>query len=168
MLINHVKRAGHKVVVVKTLEETRRINFDSISHAILSGGPKLLTEKTCVNAWSMNMYVLNCFNGPVLGVCFGMQIMTINYGGSLKRLDSFQKGKKNVIVTNEASFVKEGQYTFAYNDATDRVPCGFKVVAYQGTYPAAMVDRQRKRYAVQFHPESGQEELVMRFIQHTI
>jgi len=151
-LIRHVKK-HHKTVVVHNLEEIHKVSWSKVSHVILSGGPLLLSGCTEAAQWSMNIFPLLTFDGPILGICFGMQVMTVAYGGSLRRLKKFIKGHRTV---------GKRKVSYAYNDTVSIVPPNFKVTEKCGALVAAM--RYKNRFAVQYHPEDGNTDIIDSFL----
>lgn len=173
-LISWVRTWGYNVIEVSNTDELDRVDFRDFTHAILSGGPARLGDQMCVdpctmNRLALNQGVINNFHGPVLGVCFGMQVMAINYGGHLSTLPKFCRGKKEVRSTRAGEiWINSERYTYANNEVVDIIPRGFTALAMQGRNLAAMADFQRQRYAVQFHPEDGRPEIIQRFLHNRI
>src|SRR5574344_1168400 len=98
---------------------------------ILSGSPESVTDQGSPRAPE---YVFEA-GVPVLGICYGMQTMAHQLGGSV------QGSSKR-------------EYGYALVDTVTAIPDGFVVAAHTETCPyAAMLDEKRKFYGVQFHPE---------------
>jgi len=95
---------------------------------------------------------------PILGICYGMQLMTRQLGGVVTRAEHHEYGKTDLeIIDSQDLFFGLGpveQCWMSHGDRVEAPPPGFEVIARTEQAPvAAMVDRKRKLYAVQFHPE---------------
>ncbi|MEG0769620.1 MAG: glutamine-hydrolyzing GMP synthase [Ruthenibacterium sp.] len=95
---------------------------------------------------------------PVLGICYGAQLMMHLLGGSVATAPEREYGKTQVTV-NTASKLFSGvsEHTvcwMSHNDYVDRIAPGFTVTAHSANCPvAAMENAEKELYAVQFHPE---------------
>lgn len=142
-----------------------------IDGIIMSGGPSLLTEKTCPDKFMANCTALSVYpDVPVFGICFGMQLMVKLYGGTLKRLESRREGKQTLIIPNETP--KVTCYSSMFIDATQVMPVGFHVTATTGDGLPAIIettpDRRIPMVACQYHPEDSGEHgfnLLYRFVE---
>ncbi|MGE5372083.1 MAG: glutamine-hydrolyzing GMP synthase [Solirubrobacterales bacterium] len=96
---------------------------------------------------------------PVMGICYGMQLMAQELGGRVDRADLREYGRCNLNVTAAdddlfAGVPAEMQVWMSHGDHLTEAPAGFAVTALTGNSPvAAMSDPARKLYGVQFHPE---------------
>ncbi|MCQ1528709.1 glutamine-hydrolyzing GMP synthase [Lutispora saccharofermentans] len=94
---------------------------------------------------------------PILGICYGMQLMSHLLGGKVGRAEKREYGKTSVKLDESKLFKGipgENICWMSHTCFVDAPPSGFKVIANTGTCPAAaMVDEDRKLYGVQFHPE---------------
>lgn len=95
---------------------------------------------------------------PILGICYGSQLMAHILGGKVQTAPVSEYGKTEVSV-NTSSVIFEGvsEQTICWMSHTDYIaeaPAGFKVIANTPVCPvAAMECPERKLYATQFHPE---------------
>lgn len=95
---------------------------------------------------------------PVLGICYGAQLMSLIYGGQVKSADVREYGKTEVSL-NSASKLFNGiaAANICWMSHTDFIavpPSGFEVLAKSGSCPvAALGNDEKKLYGVQFHPE---------------
>jgi GMP synthase (glutamine-hydrolysing) len=121
---------------------------------ILSGGPKSVSDP-CAPKCDPAVYE----NGrPVLGICYGMQLMTDALGGRVAPAPQREFGHATVTVTGESALFAdvpaEIRVWASHGDFVATAPDGFSVVATSANAPvAAMVDVDRKLYALLFHPE---------------
>ncbi len=95
---------------------------------------------------------------PVLGICYGAQLMAYMLGGEVKSSDIKEYGKTEVDFEKESDMffdVKDKSICWmSHTDYIAQVPNGFKIVANTPVCPvAAMQNSDKKLYAVQFHPE---------------
>ncbi|HEX9114120.1 MAG TPA: glutamine-hydrolyzing GMP synthase [Nitrospirota bacterium] len=104
---------------------------------------------------------------PVLGICYGMQLMTHIEGGVVAKSQKREYGRAELIIDNAAGLfngIGTGPGTpnselrtvvwMSHGDRIEKMPEGFHAIAHTGNSPtAAMTDEQRKFYGVQFHPE---------------
>lgn len=107
---------------------------------------------------------------PILGICYGSQLMGYVLGGDVAKAPSREYGKIDLIVdTTDRLFKgveKESVCWMSHTYYISNPPEGFKVTAHTGTCPvAAMANEERRLYGVQFHPEvvhtpEGQKMLV--------
>ena len=106
---------------------------------------------------------------PVLGICYGAQLVAQQLGGEVARTGVAEYGRTALEVTNSsnlfAGLPSEQDVWMSHADSIVGVPAGFRVTARTGAVPvAALEDADRAIYAVQFHPEvahtpRGQEVL---------
>ena len=94
---------------------------------------------------------------PVLGICYGCQLMAHTLGGVVEKADTSEYGKAEVkYVSSHITFDMPASAVcwMSHTDRITRLPEGFKVLASSDNCPyAAFGDEQRKLYGVQFHPE---------------
>ncbi|MFZ4638928.1 MAG: glutamine-hydrolyzing GMP synthase [Nodosilinea sp.] len=151
-----------------TAEQLRQLNPRGI---ILSGGPSSVYAEAAPHCdpeiWNLGV--------PILGVCYGMQLMVQQLGGQVERADRGEYGKANLLIddpTDLLTNVEAGTTMWmSHGDAVSRLPRGFSVLAHTHNTPwAAVADHQRKLYGVQFHPEvvhsQGGLALIRNFVYH--
>lgn len=95
---------------------------------------------------------------PVLGICYGMQLMAKDLGGVVKPAERREYGKTDMTVLSGTGLFegleKEMTVWMSHGDYVEEAPPGFVVTAATVNTPvAAMADAERRFYAVQFHPE---------------
>jgi GMP synthase (glutamine-hydrolysing) len=134
-----------------TLEQIIQLSPKGI---ILSGGPNSVYDEgapTCDPA-IFNLGI------PILGVCYGMQLMAKQLGGVVERAEHGEYGKAALIIddpTDLLTNVDDGTTMWmSHGDSVLRVPEGFDTLAHTANTPcAAIADPSRRIYGVQFHPE---------------
>ena len=97
-------------------------------------------------------------NVPILGICYGMQLMAADLGGEVGNGKRQEFGKTNLFVTDDHDLLAGVEHEFvawmSHGDQVVTAPPGFNVIARsENTNVAAMVDRTRRLYGLQFHPE---------------
>lgn len=95
---------------------------------------------------------------PILGICYGMQLIAHQLNGKVERAHTREYGKADLEFSNQSPLVKglEAKQTvwMSHGDHVSVLPEGFVVEASTESLPiAAMSNRDRKIHAVQFHPE---------------
>ncbi|WP_050780801.1 glutamine-hydrolyzing GMP synthase [Dethiobacter alkaliphilus] len=95
---------------------------------------------------------------PIMGICYGMQLMAKDLGGVVKPAGRREYGKTDIRILDDADIFqeieKETTVWMSHGDYVDQAPPGFTVTASTENTPvAAMADATRRMYAVQFHPE---------------
>jgi GMP synthase (glutamine-hydrolysing) len=124
---------------------------------VLSGGPKSVSEAGAPKC-AAELFDIGT---PVLGICYGMQLMTDMLGGDVRRSGQREFGHAHVTVKANGSQPKlftdvpSGLRVWAsHGDDVTAVPPGFSMVATSATTPiAAMEAPDRDLYAILFHPE---------------
>jgi len=122
---------------------------------ILSGGPASAYK---AGAPTLPGYVLES-GQPVLGICYGMQLLTLAFNGQVAPSASREYGQADLSITASDSplFANIPFFTRVWMSHGDRIevmPAGFRALAQTANAPvAALGDEERRIYALQFHPE---------------
>lgn len=121
---------------------------------ILSGGPASVFEE---GAPSIDRDIFN-LGIPILGICYGMQLITHLLGGKVSPAEKREYGKAILNIDDFSDlFAQISNETIVWMSHGDRItemPEGFIRLAHTENAPyAAMADKNRKIYALQFHPE---------------
>jgi len=134
-----------------TAEQLRQLNPKGI---ILSGGPSSVYDAKAPHCdpeiWHLGI--------PILGVCYGMQLMVQQLGGEVKKSDRGEYGKAALYIddsTNLLTSVEDGTTMWmSHGDSVIKMPSGFELLAHTDNTPcAAIANHEKKLYGVQFHPE---------------
>tara|TARA_Y100000294_G_C8566515_1_gene341079 strand:+ start:2720 stop:4258 length:1539 start_codon:yes stop_codon:yes gene_type:complete len=131
-------------------EKIKKLNPAGI---ILSGGPTSVYDK---NSPQIDKKILK-LNIPILGICYGLQLIGKHYGkvlpGKLKEYGKKQISiKKNGILLQNLK--EQEQVWMSHGDLVKSLPKDFEILAKTDTCPiAAMENRNKKLYGLQFHPE---------------
>jgi len=135
-----------------SIDEIKKINPRAI---ILSGGPSSVYEK---DAPTIDGAVFN-LGVPVLGICYGQQLICHLLGGKVGEACEREFGKAFIaLIENSPLFhnIKspQSQVWMSHGDKVEKIPDGFNPIAISNNAPfAAISDESRKIYGVQFHPE---------------
>lgn len=120
---------------------------------ILTGGPNSVYDETSPT-YSKELFSLGV---PVLGICYGCQLMAHLLGGTVSHAETREYGKTDLTLLNSPLFTgieKNTSCWMSHTDYIEKIPEGFSVCAKTNGCPvAAMENRDRKLYGVQFHPE---------------
>jgi GMP synthase (glutamine-hydrolysing) len=120
---------------------------------ILSGGPSSVYD---ADAPPMDDRVLGLAK-PVLGVCYGMQLMTYKLGGRVRPAAKREYGHAEVHVQAPSRLFKglpsDLHVWMSHGDEAEQLPEGFKEVARTSNALAAIENAEQQMWAVQFHPE---------------
>ncbi len=128
---------------------------------ILSGGPSSVYDSGAPLIGKDHMEL----GVPVLGICYGMQLLTHLLGGVVARAAKREYGRAELKLDDESGLLKYVGGTgdspasttvvwMSHGDRIEKMPEGFSAIAHTDNSPtAAMADRGRKFYGVQFHPE---------------
>ncbi len=135
------------------------VDFDlicskNLKAVILSGSPfsvnRIDAPKPDPRIWNIAV--------PVLGICYGMQLMANSFGGDVVKSDKKEYGyaELNIVDSSDLLAGLENIETvwMSHGDAVTRLPEGFEVMATtKNSSHAAIANREKKLYALQFHPE---------------
>jgi GMP synthase (glutamine-hydrolysing) len=134
---------------------------------ILSGGPQSVYRKDAPLA-DRELFSLGV---PVLGICYGLQVIASLLGGKVSPSRSREYGRSRLQVTGPSSLLEgvEGESVvwMSHGDQVEAVPEGFATVGVTETCPHAVIeDRGRNIYGLQFHPEVAHTEQGTRILEN--
>jgi GMP synthase (glutamine-hydrolysing) len=146
--------------------ELKRLNPKGI---ILSGGPSSVYEehapKVDPDIWKLGL--------PVLGICYGMQLMAHDLGGVVEAATVREYGRATLTIVHHGNLFggldPAIESWMSHGDSVNVLPSGFAVVARTMATPvAAIADEERRFYGVQFHPEvvhtRGGQQILRNFV----
>lgn len=121
---------------------------------ILSGGPSSVYSP---NALRVDSRIFS-WDVPILGICYGMQLMAKQLGGNVVRAERREYGRAYLEILRPSPLLPaikgDMEVWMSHGDHVRSLPAGFQTIARtENTAVAAMADEERKLYGVQFHPE---------------
>jgi len=121
---------------------------------ILSGGP---ASVYAVNSYHPDTTIFD-LGLPILGICYGMQLIVQHFGGNVVPASKHEYGKAKLSFVNQNDIFKdtpnEQNVWMSHADKVETIPNGFEPIATTKNSPyAAIADTNRNIYAFQFHPE---------------
>lgn len=134
------------------IEKIKAMNPKGI---ILTGGPNSCYEPDSPT-YTEELFKLGV---PVLGLCYGAQLMSHVLGGKVERAEVREYGKTEVIIDKKDSKVFEGVSPkticwMSHFDYISKIAPGFEISAHTADCPVAAAENEaEKLYAIQFHPE---------------
>jgi GMP synthase (glutamine-hydrolysing) len=134
---------------------------------ILSGGPASVYEP---GAPGIDKKIFSA-GVPILGICYGFQVMAHELGGDVDKAALGEYGKTEATVSSAEGILahspREQSVWMSHGVAVKKAPDGFDVVASTAGAPvAAMVDESRRLYGVQWHPEVKHTPLGQKLIEN--
>jgi GMP synthase (glutamine-hydrolysing) len=127
---------------------------------IFSGGPASVYAQ---NAPKPDKEIFK-MGKPLLGICYGHQVLVDSFGGKVKRTDSREYGRSVLIIEGEGEEGTSDLFKglgpgimncwMSHADAAEKLPEGFKILARtENSFSAAIGNPDKKFYGIQFHPE---------------
>ncbi|HWT13374.1 MAG TPA: glutamine-hydrolyzing GMP synthase [Allosphingosinicella sp.] len=141
---------------------------------ILSGGPASVTYQDSPRADE----ALFGAGVPLLGICYGQQLMAAQLGGKVVAGDHSEFGRAFIEIRDRCALFdglwapgERHQVWMSHGDKVEAIPDGFRIVAWSEGAPfAATADDERRYYGVQFHPEvvhtPDGAKLIANFVRH--
>jgi GMP synthase (glutamine-hydrolysing) len=171
LIARRVREAHVYSEIVPSTITVDEVRAKSPAAIILSGGPKSVYE---VPAPSLDAAIYE-LGIPILGICYGAQLMALQLGGEVARTGAGEYGRTQLSRVGTSALMDEwpDETTcwMSHGDAIAKAPDGFTVTASSPEAPVAvMEDPSRRLVAVQFHPEVAHtergQELLATFLHH--
>ena len=159
LIARKLRESGIYCEIVPYNEDIESIKAKQPKGLILSGGPSSVYESDAYHP-SDEIFELGV---PILGICYGMQLITQHFGGVVIPSDHHEYGKANIKFEEECELFNDTPNNqivwMSHADRVDMLPEGFEKIASSDNSPyAAIADKQRQIYALQFHPEVHHSE----------
>ena len=167
LIARRVREAGVYSEILPSWTSEAEIKQRDPGAVILSGSPASVGDE---GAPILNPAVLE-LGVPVLGICYGMQLLAHTFGGRLARSADREYGPAELTVTGAGllfeGLAKTSRAWMSHGDKVETPPEGFTVLAETGNVKvAAMGDEKRRLYGVQFHPEVHHSEIGVGLIKN--
>lgn len=155
-------RAYNKI----TTEEIKELGYKGV---IFTGGPNSVYDEASPH---FDPKLLDA-GIPILGICYGHQLMAFMAGGEITSAENSSEYGKTTVFTEESALFNgvpgESICWMSHTDFVKTQPEGFKTIAHTEKCPcAAMCDESRKLYGVQFHPEVTHSEFGRQMLHNFI
>jgi GMP synthase (glutamine-hydrolysing) len=149
-----------------TIEEIKKLNPSGI---ILSGGPNSVYDE---NSFRCDEEIFS-LGIPVLGICYGMQLITHLFNGKVEGSEHREYGKAVLSAKNNYKIFdaipEESVVWMSHGDKVTEAPKGFEVIATSATCPIAAFSNEEARvYGVQFHPEVQHSEFGFNLLENFV
>jgi GMP synthase (glutamine-hydrolysing) len=126
---------------------------DNVIGIILSGGPSSVYDD---GAPYLNEDIYK-FNVPILGICYGMQLLMKSYGGTVETSNRREYGKSLISISQKSPLIQDMKEKsvvwMSHSDHVVCVPKGFEIIAKTESSIAIVQNVKNQIYTVQFHPE---------------
>ncbi len=154
IIARKLREAGVYSEIVPYSERIEDILARTPKGIILSGGPASVYAQ---DAYHPDEEIFN-LGLPILGICYGMQLISQFYGGSVIPADHHEYGKAKLTFEKECAIFKDttdGQTVWmSHGDKVDKLAEGFEVIGTSENSPFAAIAKEDENiYAFQFHPE---------------
>ena len=154
LIARKLRESGVYCEIVPYDEKIEDIKKRNPKGIILSGGPASVYAK---DSYHPDEAVYN-LGLPILGICYGMQLLTQHFGGSVIPATHQEYGKAELKFESDHKIFKDtkcGQIVWmSHGDRVEALPVGFEKIGFSENSPyAAIADEKRNMYAFQFHPE---------------
>jgi GMP synthase (glutamine-hydrolysing) len=155
LIARRVREANVYSEIVPHTITAAEVTAKNPSGIVLSGGPSSVYE---TGSPTLDPGILN-LGIPVLGICYGFQVMAQQLGGEVAHTGLSEYGSTEVHLAKGASTLLGNQPTdqttwMSHGDSVSKAPDGFEVLASSASTPvAAFASDERKLYGVQWHPE---------------
>ncbi len=153
LIARKLRESGVYCEVVPYREDIENIKAKNPQGIILSGGPASVYSKDAYKPseeiWNLGL--------PIMGICYGMQLITQHFGGEVIPATHHEYGKAKLSIEENYLIFKgmsSGTVWMSHGDRVERLPDGFKVIGTSENSPyAAIANKDKNIYAFQFHPE---------------
>jgi len=151
LIVRRVRELGY---AAKLYPPEKLCELTGLSGVILSGGPNSVTDE---NAPDVDFAFLKSLNVPVLGVCYGMQLLNQKFGGDLKPGTTSEYGPAKLFIEDDSTLFKgitpKSQVWMSHSDTVARLPEGAEVIARNEDGIPIALRFCENWHGIQFHPE---------------
>ncbi len=168
LIARRLREVGAFGLVYSSNVSFEDIQGPDLKGIILSGGPSSVFEE---GAPRLDPQILKS-GTPILGICYGQQLIAKEFGGNVHRSKAREYGKASIDVLSDDSVLFRGlqssqQVWMSHGDHVESIQNTFKVVGRTASVPvAAMESESLKIFAIQFHPEVTQTESGLKILKN--
>jgi len=172
-IIDFLESSQIQFMVLTNLDKIDEIDLHSIRGIILSGSSLNLTKPIDIQLVSNNIaLLLRCENIPMLGICFGFQMMCMSFGGRIEHMQKENNKIENTNVTVLSPLFKGLPTLFKvcsyHGDKITYVPKTFEVICKSDDgIIQGIQNLSKKIFGLQFHPESNKKtrKILLNFLE---
>lgn len=155
LIARRVREAGVYCEILPFNAPIERIAERQLKGVILSGSPSSVYQDGAPRPAADLIDKLDC---PVLGICYGLQVLAFDMGVEVKSSPNREFGYARLRVVDESSLLFKGlpaemDVWMSHGDQVTSVPPGFRLTALTDDALNAIEDTERRIFGVQFHPE---------------
>lgn len=159
LIARRVRECGVYCEVISRKTPIEEIKKRKPTGIIFTGGPNSVYAE---NAPRIDKVIFE-LGIPVLGICYGCQLMAFTLGGTVSTAEMREYGKTETNYDVQSKLFNElpekGISWMSHTDYISKLPDGFKASAYSDSCPAAAIENEDKKlYGIQFHPEVNHTE----------
>lgn len=153
LIARKARELGVYSIILPFRASLKEIAAQNPQGIVLSGGPNSVYEKDAP-ALNADLFELQV---PILGICYGMQLLALNLGGKVEPGTTREYGNASISLSSKSSLIDEkadnSVVWMSHGDHVAKAPEGFTVTAMSGGIICAMEDRELGLFGLQFHPE---------------
>ena len=156
LIARNIRELGAYSEIVTPNELKTIRDFKKIKGIILSGGPSSVTSR---KFQTTPKYIFEK-KIPILGICYGLQLIAKLYGGKIKPSNSKREFGRAYLIKKKSSlltknfFKRKTSVWMSHEDAVVKLPSNFKIIASTKNSKLTIIENHKKKfYGVQFHPE---------------
>lgn len=169
LIARRIREIGVYTKVIPYYTPLKEIKNMNISGIILSGSPASVYSK---EAPTLDMEIFN-LKIPVLGICYGMQIIVKLFGGLVSKDSKQEYGSSEIFLRDEKSLLfselpNKFQIIMSHGDSIEKIPDNFKQLAFTKNCIASISNETQKIYGLQFHPEVTHSEFGDQIIKNFV
>jgi len=161
------RRLRELEVYSEVIHHTEDTSLEDVVGVILSGGPNSVTVEGAPDLpnWFQKVKV------PVMGICYGMQLLVKNFGGKVDKTEAAEYGRTEIRTLKHSSIFENVPRNFnvwmSHGDSVVNIPENFDVLAEtENNIPAALCSKDKRIWTLQFHPEVRHTEHGMDIIEN--
>ena len=169
LIVRRVREMGVYAELFDCDTKIEDIDFENVAGIILTGGPQSVNDKNSLKA-DDRIFDLDI---PILGICYGLQYINHYYEGEVETPKNGEYGKTPLFVDQKSELFQnvpqESVIWMNHRDRVNKIADGFKKIAWTLNAPVAGIENKEKKiYAVQFHPEVVHSEYGKQMLENFV